>query len=88
MNTLYRAIYLREGLPRGVTYPAKDMVEALSFAENWEARTKLPVLTIRSLGESIHPKGKYDCVKTRWKKEGVWPMSLCINTNVRRNENG
>jgi len=87
MNTLFRACYLRDGLPRGVTFPAKDIIEAMEFADNWESRTKLPILTIKMLGGSINPGKPVEHITNRITREG-WPTSIAFSHNVVRREHG
>ena len=50
--TLFRACYVRDGFPRGVTFSAADLVEALWFSDFWEKITKCPVLTLKQVGRA------------------------------------
>ena len=52
MTQLYRACYLRDGFPRGVTFSAADTDEAVEFSAFWEKTTKCPVLTLKEIGQS------------------------------------
>lgn len=49
---LHRITYIRDGIPRRVTFAGADMVEALEFAELWERVTRCKVLTIKPQGAS------------------------------------
>ena len=52
---LYRITYVRVTYPCSVTFSAADTIDAAEFSELWEAVTKLPVLTLKPIGESKFP---------------------------------
>lgn len=53
--TLYRATYLRGDSPRGVTFAAETLEEALDFSCFWEAFARVDVLTLKAVPVSSQP---------------------------------
>jgi len=90
---LYRAVYLRNGLPKGITFWADDMIEALRTSERIASWTKCPVLATKPLGGSIYNgrgkliKGNY-IVTSRLRREGVWPTGTAWHSRKAPAERG
>lgn len=60
---LYRATYIRDGRPHGMTFSASSPEKALTFYTWWEARLRewspgTTVLTVRKVRSRVGAKGK------------------------------
>lgn len=49
MNQLFRACYLRNGLPQAITFSAADAQSATLFSERWERNLGVEVLTVKPI---------------------------------------
>lgn len=57
--SLYRMTYIRDYRPRSQTFAADSVELAVAYANRFEKRTKLPVLTLKPLGDSkFGPTGR------------------------------
>lgn len=49
---LFRMTYIRDSRLRGQTFAAETPERAAAFAQRFERKTKLPVLTLKHIGDS------------------------------------
>ncbi len=47
---MYRAIYLREGRVRGITFTASSAEFATRWAEKWASSARVYLLTVKGVG--------------------------------------
>ena len=56
---LFRMTYIRDERLRGQTFAAESPEQAAAYAHRFEKRTKLPVLTLKRIGDSkFGPTGR------------------------------